>query len=84
MSIEYQLFELSKSVGSKWRMLGQLLKMNIEHMDCIERDIPTTRERAMKMLQDWYCACGRRGRLEDVRSKVAELQRTATVEETSR
>ena len=65
-------------------MLGQLLDVSVEHMDCIERDIPTTSERANKMLHDWYCACGTRGNLDDVRSKVAELQRTAVVDKTSK
>ena len=74
MSVEYELFELAKLVGSNWRKLGQHLGLNSQHLDCIERDIPTTREKAIKMLHDWYCACGRRISLDDVRCKVAELE----------
>ncbi|XP_062512019.1 uncharacterized protein LOC134187868 isoform X2 [Corticium candelabrum] len=44
-------------------------------MDCIERDIPTTREKAFKMLHDWYCARGRRCNLNDMKCKVTDLKR---------
>ena len=76
MSVEYELFKLAKLVGSSWRELGQYLGLNSDHLDCIERDICTTRDRAIKMLDDWYCAYGRRVNLDDVRSKVVELQRS--------
>ena len=76
VSVEFELFELAKLVGSSWRELGQHLGLNADHLDCIERDIFTTRERAIKMLDDWYCACGRRINLDDVRSKVVELRRS--------
>ena len=86
VSSEYDLFQLAKLVGSNWRQLGQHLGFNSEHMDCIERDIPVTRERAVKMLHDWYCLYGRRTNLDAVRSKVVELQRSkrSAKEETER
>ena len=63
-------------MGSNWRELGEHLGFNSEDLDCIENDIATTRERAVKMLDVWYCASGRRINLNDVRSKVEELQRS--------
>ena len=75
MSFEYELFQLAKLVGSNWRELGQHLGFSSEHMDCIERDISATRERAIKMLHDWYCSSGRRTNLDAVRSKVVEIQK---------
>lgn len=83
-SVEYELFELAKSVGTQWRELALLLGVSSGDVDCIERDIPTTRERAFKMLRGWYWRHGKRENLALVRAKLTEIRLEKRAEEKAR
>ena len=83
-STDYQLFELAKSVGSDWQELAVILGERAVDIECIQKDIPTTRERAFRMLRGWYMRCGKRASLDNVRSKIDKIRGAKQAEEKAR
>lgn len=82
-SVELELFEMAKTVGTDWQRLASLLGVSSLEVKSIERDIATTRDRAFKMLRTWYWKCGSRVNLDDVHSILTDIRRDKRVGESA-
>lgn len=64
------MFDFAKSIGADWKELALMMGVTPVDVECIERDVSTTRERAFRMLRDWYWKVGKQADLHSVRAKL--------------
>ena len=77
---EIHIRSICGKVGTDWRDLGTVLRLESALMDNIEADLSECRERAWKVLQKWKQKNGNRATVEILINALNEIDRKDVVE----